>query len=111
MLGMLIHVFLRTVPERRNRLHVFVEAEHETILLLVICHVLERVVGDVAVQLNTWLNAPVPFIVLHNFLAEEEARLESTHMPIALRVSIDDLSMCHIFSDSGGLFLVDEVGI
>ncbi len=108
---MLFHELLRTVPERRNRLHVFVEAEYETILLLIIRHVFERVVGDVAVQLNTWLNAPVPLVLLHDFLAEEEARLESTHMSIALRVAVDDLSMCHVFSDSGSLFLVDEVWI
>ena len=110
-LAMLLHEGLGAIPKCRNCLHVFVKADHETVFLPIIGHELERVVGDVAVQLDTWLNAPIPLIVVHDGLAEEEARLESAHVPVALRVSVDDLSLCHVFSDFARLLLVDKVGV
>ena len=110
-LGMLLHEGLGTIPKRWDCLHVFVKADHETVLLPIIGHELKRVVGDVAVQLDMWFNAPIPLVVVHDGLAEEEARLESAHVPVALGVSIDDLSLCHVFPDFARLLLVDEVRV
>ena len=110
-LGMFLHESLGTIPKRWNCLHIFVEADHEAVLFPIISHELERVVGDIAIQLDTWFNAPIPLIVVHDGLAEEEARLESAHVPVALGVSVDDLSLRHVFSDFARLLLVDKFGV
>jgi hypothetical protein len=59
------HELFGAIPQRRNRLDVFVQAQHETVLLLVFGHELENVIVDIAEKLNAWLDTPVPFVVVH----------------------------------------------
>ena len=98
------------VPESGDRLDVFVQAEREAILLLVISHVFESVVVDVAEQLDAGLDAPVPFVVHHQWVAEEKARLVPAHVPVADGVAVDDLLLLHLLTDLGGLILVNPFG-
>lgn len=107
MLGMRLHELLGAVPQRWNGLHVFVQTQHETVLLLVIGHKFEDIIVDVAEKLDAWLNTPVPFVIHHQWLTEEEARFESAHMTVADRVSIDDLPLSHILPNLAGFLLIN----
>jgi len=73
MLGMCFHELLGAVPQGRDGLHVFIQTQHETVLLLVVRHVLEYVVVNIAEELDARLYSPVPFIIEHQWLTEEEA--------------------------------------
>jgi hypothetical protein len=101
---------LGSVPKRRDGLDVLVQAEGEAVLLLVVGHVLERVVFDVAKQLYARLHAPVPLVVEHQGMAEEEARFITAHVSVADRVTVDDLLLLHLLTDLGGLVLVNPLG-
>jgi len=59
------HEALDRVPERGDRLDVLVEGEDEGVFLLVIGHKLERVIFDVAEELDGGFHAPVPLVFLH----------------------------------------------
>jgi hypothetical protein len=97
------------VPQGRNGLDVLVQAEGEAVLLLLVGHELERVVVDVAVQLDAGLDPPVPFVVEHQRVAEEEAGFVAAHVPVADRVAVDDLLLLHLLADPGGLVLVNPL--
>lgn len=99
--------FLGAVPKSRDGLHILVQTQHETVLLSIIRHVLESIVVDVAEEFNAWLHSPVPLIVQHQFLSEEEARLESAHVSVAYGISVDDLALCHILTNLARLVLID----
>lgn len=105
----LLHECLDAVPERWNGLDVFVEGEHEGVLLSVVGHVLEGIVVDVAEELDGWLNTPVPFIIEHEWVTEEEARLVSAHVSVADRVAIDDLLFSHVLANLGRLVGIDPL--
>ena len=106
---MLFHIGLCAVPKGLNRLDIFVETQHETVLLAVVGHKLEGIVADIAEKLDTWLYAPIPFVLIHDRLPEEETRLEATHMPIANRVPINDLLFSHFFPHLGRLVLINVI--
>lgn len=108
-LWMVLHELLGAIPESGNGLDVFVEGEDEGVLLLVVGHVLESVVLDITEQLDGWLHAPIPFIVQHERLLEEEAGLKSTHVTIRDRIAIDDFALCHILAHSFRFVLIDMV--
>lgn len=74
--------FLRTIPQRRNCLNVFEKTDYKTVLLAVLLHVLERIEANITVYLNTWLHPPIPLVLIHQWLAEKEARLKPTHVPV-----------------------------
>ena len=74
---------LHALPQRGDRLDVLVQAEHEAVLLAVLRHELERVVADVAVELDARLHTPVPFVLHHQWVSEEEAGFVATHVAIA----------------------------
>jgi hypothetical protein len=101
---------LGSIPKRRNGLDVLVQAEGEAVLLLVVGHVLEGIVVDVAEQLDAGLHAPVPLVVEHQGMAEEEARLVAAHVPVADGVAVDDLLLLHLLAHLGGLVLVNPLG-
>ena len=82
-LRMILDELLDTIPERWNRLDIFVQADDEAVLLLVVLHELERVVVNVTEELNAWLDSPVPLVVQHERLPKEETRLESAHVSVA----------------------------
>ncbi len=109
MLWMLLHERLDTVPQGRNGLDVFVQTQHEAVLLAMISHILERIVADVAVQLDAGFDPPIPLELLHQRMLEEEARFKSTHMPITDRVSVNDLPRRHILADPARLVLIDVI--
>lgn len=108
-LGVILHELLRAVPEGGDGLDVFVEAEHEAVLLLILGHEAEGVVVDVAEELDARLDAPVPLVVHHQWLAEEEAGLEAAHVAVADGVAVDDLALGHVLADLLRLVLVDEI--
>jgi len=97
-LGVLLHETLCTFPKGRNSLLVLEQTEYETILLLVVCHELEWVVIDVAVKVDAWLHAPVPLVLIHQGLTEEESRLEATHVAVADGITVDDFLLSHFLS-------------
>jgi hypothetical protein len=97
-------------PEGGDGLNVLVQAEDEAVLFLVAGHELERVVVDVAEHLDAGLDAPVPLVVEHQGVAEEEARLVAAHVAVADGVAVDDLLLLHFVAHTGGLVLVDPLG-
>ena len=106
---MLLDESLDAVPQGWNCLNILVQTEYEAVLLAVVPHILERIVVDVTVKLNAWLYPPVPFELVHQWVTEKEARFEAAHVPIADRITIDDLLLCHLLSDLTGAVLIDEV--
>lgn len=62
--GMLSDEFARLRPEGRNRRRCIVESDREAIGLVVVLHVAEHVVVDIAEEMNLGLDTPV---VLHVF--------------------------------------------
>ena len=103
----LAHEFLRRVPDRGDGLDVFVQTQHETVLLLVLRHEAERIEVDVAEYLHARLHPPVPLVILQQRLPVKEPRFEAAHVPVADRVAVDDLLLGHLFADLLGFFLVD----
>jgi len=78
---MLGEVFDR-VPQGWNGLNVLVQAEDEAVFFAIVLHELERVVMNIAEELNAGLDSPVPFVVEHKGMAEEEARLVTAHVSV-----------------------------
>ena len=109
-LGVVLGEVLGGIPEGGDGLDVFVETESEAVLLLVLGHELEGVVVDVAVELDAGLDTPVPLVVKHQGVAEEEARLVAAHVPVADGVAVDDLLLLHGLANLGGLVLVNPFG-
>lgn len=104
-----LHEFLRGLPQSGNRVHVLVKTQYETILFLFVGHELERIVINVAEQLDAGLDSPVPFVIQHRLLTEEETRFESAHVAIADRVPIDNPSLFHILTNLRRLVLINVV--
>ena len=109
MLRVVLDELLDAVPKSRDGLDIFVETEHEAVLLLILGHEAEGVVVDVAEELDARLDAPVPLVVHHQWLAEEEAGLEAAHVAVADGVAVDDLALGHVLADLLRLVLVDEI--
>jgi len=110
MLRVLAHVGLDAVPEGWNCLNILVQAQYEAVLLSVIGHKLEGIVFDVAEQLNAWLDTPVPLVLEHEGVLKEKPRLVTTHVPVTDRITVDDLTSSHVFTNGLGLVLVDPFG-
>lgn len=107
MLGVVLHEFLHTVPQSWDGLDVFVQTENKTVLLALLMHDSERIVVDIAEDLDTGLDTPIVVVVHHERLAEKEARLESAHVTVADRITIDDLTFPHVLAHLLRLLLVD----
>lgn len=107
MLRVVLHELFDAVPEGRDGLVVLIQTQHETVLFVVLLHVSERVEADVAVQLDAGLNTPVVLKLLHQFVPEEEPGLVTAHVPVADRVTVDDLALLHVLPNLPGLLLVD----
>ena len=101
-----LHKFLGALPQGWNSLDVFVETEHETVLLLVIRHKLEDIIVDIAEKLDAWLDSPVPLVVHHQGLTEKETRFEAAHVTVTDRVAINNLLLCHILANLSGSLLI-----
>jgi len=108
-LGVVLHELLGASPEGGNGINVFVQRKNETVLLVVLVHDAERIVVNVAEELDGGLNTPVVFVVHHELLSEEETGLESAHVTVADGVTVDDLALMHILTDLAGLLLVNPL--
>lgn len=108
-LGELGNVLGDTVPQSWDRLNVLVQTQHKAVLLLVLSHEAEWVVVNIAEKLNARLNTPVPFVLEHERVAEEESGFVAAHVPVADRVTVDDLSPRHVFSCLFRLLLVNPL--
>ena len=53
-----------------------------TIHFVVIFHVQERIEINVTVEVDIWLNAPIPLVLLQDLVTIEEAGVEAAHVPI-----------------------------
>lgn len=73
MFGMSLDELLGALPQRRNGFNVFVQAEHETVLLLVVLHVAEWVIMNIAEQFDAWFDSPVILELVEERMTEEEA--------------------------------------
>ncbi len=100
---------LGRIPERGNGLDVFIQTERETVFLLLLGHELEGVVVDVAVQFDAGLDTPVPLIVKHQWVAEEEAGFVAAHVSVADGIAVDDLLLLHLLTHLGSLVLVNPL--
>lgn len=109
-LRVILHPLLGALPQSGDSLDVLVQRKSETVLLLVVGHEFESVVVNVAEELNAGLNTPVPLVIEHQGVAEEEAGLVATHVSVTDRVSVDDFSGGHVGADLGGLVLVNPLG-
>ena len=109
-LRVVLHPLLGALPQSGDGLDVFVQREGETVLLLVVGHELEGVVVNVTEELDAGLNTPVPLVIEHQGVAEEEAGFVATHVSVTDRVSVDDLSGGHVGAHLGSLVLVDPLG-
>ena len=101
------HKLLCAVPQCWDRIDIFVKTYHETVFFAMILHVLEGIIGNVTVELNAWLNTPIPFVLIHQGLTEEKTWLESAHVPVTSRVSIDDFSLVHVLPDLASFVLIN----
>lgn len=108
MLGVISDELLRTIPYRWNGLGVLVQTKYEAVLLIVFGHVPEWIEVNVTEKFDAWLDTPVPLVLLHQWLSEEEPRFESAHVSVACRVTVDDLPFSHVLPDFAGFVLVDE---
>src|SRR5690242_2732190 len=108
-LGEALGEVLGSFPESRDGLDIFVQTEGEAVLFLVLSHELEGIVINVAMHLDAGLNAPVPFVVEHQGVTEEETGLVATHVPVADGVAIDDLLLLHLLTNLCGLVLVNPL--
>lgn len=101
------HELSCAVPQCWDRFDIFVKTNHETIFFAMILHVLEGIIGNVTVELNAWLNPPVPFVLIHQWLTKEKPRFESAHVPVTSRVSVDDFSLVHVLPDFASFVLIN----
>src|SRR2546423_9335224 len=108
MFWVLLHKRLDAVPQRWDCLDVFVQAQHKAVLLLVVLHEFERIVVNIAKELHARFNTPVILELVHERMSEEEARLETTHMPVADGITIYNFALSHVFANFTRFVLVDE---
>ena len=70
---MCLDKLLCAIPKSRNSLDIFVQSQNETVLLVVILHIAERIVMNIAEQLNAGLHSPIKLKLSKQRVAEEEA--------------------------------------
>lgn len=104
------HELLGGFPESWNGFLVFVQTEGKAVFLLVLFHVEEWIVVDVAEELDGGFDTPVKFIVGEEFVFEEETRFESTHVAVGDGITIDDFSLSHVLTNSGSFVLINPFG-
>lgn len=114
-LGDVIGIVLEKVrdmtPQGWNGGLEFIESDSEPVGLVVLGHVFEWIVRDVTEEFDVRFNSPIPFIILHQRVLEEKARLKSTHMTIRFRIAVDDVVVGHLLPCLRSLLLVDVIWI
>ena len=69
-------------PQGRDGFLILVQAESETIFLVVLFHENEWVEVDIAEQFDGWFDTPVHLVVGEELVFEEKAGFEATHVTI-----------------------------
>lgn len=80
----------RLGPEGGQRVRVVVEGDCEAVRLVVILHVAEDVVVDVAEEMDFWFDAPVVADVLEGGMLVEHAAVPATHLVVGHHVGVLD---------------------
>lgn len=111
MLGVVLHELLHAIPERRDGVNILVQTQDKAVFLIVVLHVTERIKADIAEQFDAGFHTPVEFVVHHQGVAEEEARLITAHVSIALRVTVDNIPLSHVLPSFRCLFLINPFRI
>ena len=74
-------------------------------------HVYEWIEGDVTWELDTWLDPPIPLILLEDIMTEKEARIEATHVSIGHTSAIwHDMEILQGLTITLILLLINPVG-
>lgn len=73
---------LRLGPQRRQRLGVVVQVDGEAVCLVIVLHVAEDIVVDVAEEVHLGLDAPVVTHVLEGRLLVEHAAVPAAHLMV-----------------------------
>lgn len=98
------------VPKAGDRFDVLVEADDKTVLYLVLGQEAERVEGNIAKQIHTWLYSPIVVVIHHQRMAEEKARFKSAHVAVIDGITVNDTAGAHHFSYIFGALLIDPLG-
>jgi len=88
-------------PERGDGLRAVVQVDGEAVGFVVVAHVAEDVVVDVAEEVDVGFYAPVVLDVEHFGVFVEEAAVPATHLVVGLEVSVLDVLL---LEDIGALF-------
>jgi hypothetical protein len=83
--------FQRLEPEGRDAFRGVVEVDVEAVGLVVVRHVAEDVVVDVAEELDLWLHAPVVFCVRERGMVVEHAGVPAAHLVVGFEVGVLDV--------------------
>lgn len=75
-------------PERGNTLRRVVEVDGEAVGLVVVFHVAEDIVIDIAEEMDVWFDAPIPLRFLQRRMLVEHAAIPSTHLVVGLQVPV-----------------------
>ncbi len=81
--GVLCNELLHRRPQQRDALWRVVDIDHEPIRLVVVGHVVEDIVVNVAEEMNIRFHAPVVAEVLQRRVMVEEARVPTAHFVVA----------------------------
>lgn len=95
----------RLGPQRRDALGRVVQVDGEAVGLVVVLHVAEDVVVDVAEEVHLGLDAPVPPCVGEGGVLVEEAAVPATHLVVGDHVAVLDL----VFGQDARRFLEQVV--
>jgi hypothetical protein len=80
----------RLGPQRRDRLGGIVEVDGEAVRLVVVVHITEHVVVNVAEKVDVGLNAPIVLRVVQSRVLVEQATVPSTHLVVRDLVGVLD---------------------
>lgn len=94
-----VELTLGMVPERRDGRPMFWKRNRESISFVLLDHEGERVERDLAREPDFRLNAPVPFELIKNRLAEEVPRVKAAHIAVAHAPNVRHLRVIrfHLF--------------
>lgn len=81
----------RLGPESRDRLRRVVDVDREAVGLVVIAHVAEDIVVNVAVEIDMRLHAPVVLHILQRRVFVEHAAVPSAHLVVRLHACVLDV--------------------
>jgi len=111
MFGVGFHEFSYVSPQRRDSSGDFVDSYCKAVYFIMVLHEQEGIKVDIAVILDARFNPPIPLVFLHEWVSEEEPRIESTHVAIRYAVPVFHPLRLHPLPGRFCLVLVDPVGL